>query len=55
MKRFWLVLVFSLFLVSPVLIGCSTQQSQDSARDLVEQEDAQQNDAEEEAGEEEDG
>ncbi len=51
MKKFWLVMVFSLSLVSPVLIGCGGQQSQDAARDAVERDDAEQNDAEEEAEE----
>lgn len=53
MKKYWLMLVLSLFLVSPALVGCSGQQSQDSARDLVEQEDAEQPpDVEQEDGEE---
>jgi hypothetical protein len=53
MKKYWLMLVLSLFLVSPVLIGCSGQQSQDSARDLVEQEDAEQPDVDDGNDEEE--
>ncbi len=41
MKKLWLITVFSLFLVSPVLTGCSTQESQESAREMVERENAE--------------
>jgi len=47
MKKFWLVMVFSLFLVSPVLIGCGGQESQDSADAQVEREDAEESEEEE--------
>ncbi len=41
MKKIWLLLTVSLFLVAPALFGCSSQASQGSADQQIEREDAE--------------
>lgn len=41
MKKVWLLSVFSLLFAAPILYGCSSRVSQDSAREQIQREDAE--------------
>ena len=52
MKRLWVLLALGLYLVTPLLVGCSGQTSQESAREQIEQHRDAFSDPEEDAAEE---